>query len=220
MFGLAMLAAVAVMAIVGVGSASAVGSILCHLGTTDGICPSGELLVANNTLVLGESLGHHKLISGFATFECNAHIEGEITNHGSSTEYVLGSIKSVTFATCLANSAPCLFFGGTAGVSAQALGLPWHFTLLGTATLSVGQMHISNIEELFFIKCNSGKTFHCIYKAATVLPEMLNHTATTNTQIHANKLPLERVTLDSSCSATAELTALYDLNRAWSVHAR
>jgi hypothetical protein len=220
MFGLAMIAAIAAMAFAGTGSASAAGSILCDLGPTDGVCPAGELLVANNTAFLGEGLGKDKFVSGFANVECEGHMEGKVTNHGSSTEYALGSIEKVTWKNCSVNAAPCLFLGGTASVSAQALALPWHFTILGTATLSIGEMHITNVEGLFLITCNNGTKFHCIYKASTVLPETLNHTAIANTQIHANKLPLARVTLDPSCSATGEWTGLYDLNKAWSVHAR
>jgi hypothetical protein len=221
MFGLAMVAAIAAMAFAGTGSASAAGSVLCDLGTQAGNCPAGELPVTTPALVLGEGSVPDQFVSGFATVECKGHIEGEVTDAGTPATFALGKITEVKWTNCSVNAPPCFFFKGTKDVSAQPLKLPWHFTILGTASLSVGQMHISGVEGLFLIKCNDGKTtFHCIYKAASVLPETLNHTATANTVIHANKLPLERVTLDSSCSATGEWSALYNLNRAWSVHAR
>jgi hypothetical protein len=221
MFGLTMVTAIVAMVFFGVGSASAAGSVICDLGTQAGNCPAGELPYTG--AVLADGLGKDVFKTGFANIECEGHMSGEITSSGSGTEFTLGKIQFATWTNCSVNTAPCLFFGGTKSVSAQALNLPWHFTVSGSAILSIGTMNIGSsgsVEGLFVIICNNGTKHHCIYWSSSVFPETLNHTATQTTQIHANELPLERVGLDAACSATGKWTGLYDLTQSLSVHLR
>ena len=219
-----MLAAVAAMAFVGVGSASAqhalLGSVVCHLtapGTGKAPCVGSDLLPYTG-LILALSLTKDVFKSGFATVECHGHITGEITNAGALEVHPLGFIRLLTWKNCTANAAPCLFNGGTKAVSAQPLALPWHITLLGTATLSIGQLHVKNPEGLFLIECNDGTKRHCIYRANSVLSETLSHTATTPAEIHTKEAPLARVALDGLCSAEGKWTALYELLEALTEH--
>ena len=204
--GLAMVAAVAAMAFIGAGSASAHPfGIVCHLGSpTSGECPSGELPFTGK--VLGTSLEGDTFTSSFVTVKCAGHIHGEITHAGSATTHPLGFINQVLWTNCTNNI-------GCSTTTAAAETLPWH--ILGLANGLEAELHISNVKGSFTLSgggfCAFG-AIKCIYSAPTVLPTFLSHTATAPAEIHANKLALKRQAGSSgSCSETGTWSALYHL---------
>jgi hypothetical protein len=84
MFGLAALAALMAMALVGATSAMATGSTaLCKADESP--CAAGNIV----THVHEESIGHAKLLSSFATVECEALFLGDALNGGLSNPLVI-----------------------------------------------------------------------------------------------------------------------------------
>jgi hypothetical protein len=200
-----MVAAVAAMAFIGAGSASASPfGIICHLGTTAGECPSGQLPFTGK--VLGTSSEGDTFTSSFVTVKCEGHMHGEITSAGSSTTHPKGTINEVLWKNCTNNI-------GCSTTTAAAEGTPW--SILALANGLEGELHVSNVKGSFTLSgggfCAFG-AIKCIYFAETVLPTLLSHTATTAAQIHANKLPLKKQAGSSgSCSETGSWSALYSL---------
>jgi hypothetical protein len=202
MFGLALMATTAFL---GVGSASGNPfGVICHLGSTAGECPSGELPFTGK--VLGTGVEGDTLTSSFSIFKCEGHIHGEITNAGSSTTQPLGFINEVSWKNCANNI-------GCSTTTAVAESLPWHFSVLANGL--EGELHVKGVKRSYTLSGGGFCVFgaiKCIYGASTVLPTFLSHTATHSALIHANKLPLQRQTGSSgSCSETATWSALYDL---------
>ncbi len=104
MLALAAVAAGALMAFIGAGTASA--SKLCS--TTVSPCPGGQAwstLSLEWSLVPGTSASHQELEppegEGGTVDTCSSStVSGEITNSGSSTATATGSITSLTWGTC------------------------------------------------------------------------------------------------------------------------
>jgi hypothetical protein len=92
MFGLAAIAAAALMAVVGVGSASAT-----RLTAPDGtFAPAGTLITAE--VEVGTSVILHP---PFGDIICEkSHVEGKTSNAGSTTETVKGTISTLSFTSC------------------------------------------------------------------------------------------------------------------------
>jgi hypothetical protein len=204
--GLAAVAALAAMAFIGAGSASAHPfGIVCHLNAnTVAPCPSGSLPFTGK--VLGTSLEGDTFTSSFVTVKCEGHIHGEITSAGSATTQPLGFINEVLWKNCTNNI-------GCSTTTAVAESTPWH--VLVSAEGLEGKLHIKNVKGSFTLSgggfCAFG-AIKCIYAAGTVLPTLLSHTETHPALIHANKLPLEKQAgSSSSCSTTGSWSALYDL---------
>ena len=87
MLGLAAIAAGALMAFVGAGTASATTLTCTEPAGTKVTCPKG-------TVIKSASEGHAVLDNSvLGNIECNSTVEGTITNPGSSTETVSGPIK-------------------------------------------------------------------------------------------------------------------------------
>jgi hypothetical protein len=201
MLGLAMVAAIAAMALVGASSASA-GAIVCKLGAgTQGSCPAGyESYVGPIT---GLGLGKDTFTSSFVTVKCSGEMKGEISKQGTTTTNATGSISSVTWTSCENNI-------GCSKTTATASNLPWGVEVLN------GSMHISKVLGSFSMECAFLGKVTCIYAAETVLPTLENHTAAMpNAMITATKAPLLREAGSSgSCSETGTWSALYDIDPA------
>jgi hypothetical protein len=205
--GLAMVAAMAAMAFIGAGSASADPfGVICHLGSgVQGECPSGSLPFTGK--VLGTSLGGDTLTSSFVTIKCEGHMHGEITKTGSSTTSPLGFINEVLWKNCTNNI-------GCSTTTAVAENVPWHIEALAKGLEA--ELHVKNVKGSFTLSgggfCAFG-AIKCVYAASTVLPQFLSHTATSPAVIHANKLALTKQAGSSgSCSETGTWSALYDLS--------
>jgi len=94
MLGLAAVAAAALMAFVGAGSASATTLTCTNPPGTKVVCPAGTTIDAT----AGSSLN---LKAGFANITCTeSTVHGKTTNTGSSTETVKGHIEGLTFGKC------------------------------------------------------------------------------------------------------------------------
>ena len=195
MLGLAMVAAIAAMALVGASSASASGTV-CKLGAgAQGSCPAGY--EAYSGPITGLGLGQDTFTSSFVTVKCNGEMSGEIGATGT------GSIKSVNWSSCTNNL-------GCSNTTAKASALPWAVLALA------GTIHISNVLGSFSMECAFLGKVTCIYTAKTVSPTLENHSAAMpNAMITANKLALTRETGSSgSCSEVGTWSALYDLDPA------
>ncbi|MGN6254285.1 MAG: hypothetical protein ACTHO8_04805 [Solirubrobacterales bacterium] len=93
MLGLAAIAACALMAFVGAGSASATTLTCTEPAGTKITCPKG-------TEIHAVSEGKAVLDAPFGNIECESTVTGKTSNTGSSTETVKGPIESLTFTNC------------------------------------------------------------------------------------------------------------------------
>jgi hypothetical protein len=103
MFGLAAVAAMALMAFAGAGSASA--TVLCKVHTlTTGCAAGGQDYAAKTTIHATHTTGTTGILEttgGTTLVTCSeSTISGETTNTGSSTTTVDGPVKSFTFGGC------------------------------------------------------------------------------------------------------------------------
>ncbi|MBO0885312.1 MAG: hypothetical protein J2P17_34270, partial [Mycobacterium sp.] len=103
MLGLAAIAAAALMAFVGVGSASA----------TELTCGENpEVMCPVETTIHAESEGNVTLDAPFGNVVCSGStVQGHTTNTGGSTETVDGPITALTFTGCGSNTVTVLKFG-------------------------------------------------------------------------------------------------------------
>lgn len=93
MLGLAAIAAGALMAFAGAGTASATELTCTEPAGTKVMCGIG-------TVIHSESEGHAVLDSIIGKIECNSTVEGATTNTGSATETVDGEISVLSFTGC------------------------------------------------------------------------------------------------------------------------
>jgi hypothetical protein len=151
MFSLAAVAAVAAMAFIGAGTASA--TRICSTNTL----PCGSIL-GSGTPIKAELTGGNEavLTSGFAVVKCKTSvISGETTSAGGGAGVaVLGTITSASWSNCACN------LGGT--VTTAAENLPWSAELNWTSEMN-GTMKVANPQGSFV--CAGTK---CIYGATSV----------------------------------------------------
>jgi hypothetical protein len=107
MLGLAAVAAAALMAFVGAGSASA--SMLCSEDPASGVCAAGQTWPANTeidfSLVPGSSAHLEETAPPNGESETldtceESTVKGKVTNTGSSTATVTGNIEALTWGKC------------------------------------------------------------------------------------------------------------------------
>ncbi|MGN6275753.1 MAG: hypothetical protein ACTHNP_07465 [Solirubrobacterales bacterium] len=98
MLGLAAVAATALMALFGTGSASA--TVLCKEYKTP--CPKGQALGAGTTIDMSLKTGKSVTISGTGiNVTCTTStIKGTTTNEGSEKEAVKGTVEALTYEKC------------------------------------------------------------------------------------------------------------------------
>lgn len=110
--GLALVAAAALIAFVGAGSASA--TVLCKNGTS----PCSEIYGAGTT-IKGKST-NAVLTSNLATVACTeSNTTAEVTNQGSASTTVTGTITALSFSGCTASA-------GTVSCEVSVNNLPYH----------------------------------------------------------------------------------------------
>jgi hypothetical protein len=100
MLGLAAIAAMALMALLGTGSASA--TVLCSEYVSP--CPQGKALgkdtVIDMSLRTGKSLTITDIATNLIATCTEATVKGKTTNEGSATETVKGNVEEMTFGKC------------------------------------------------------------------------------------------------------------------------
>ena len=89
MLGLAAIAAAALMAFVGAGTASA----------TELTSPEGTMVTAGTTIT-AKSEGHAVLDSIIGKIECNSEVSGPTGNTGGANETISGTISTLSFTGC------------------------------------------------------------------------------------------------------------------------
>ncbi len=99
--GLAAVAAMALMAFVGAGSASA--TVLCKetpTGTNPAVCPAGKTYAVND-VIEGAVQQPALLTNDLENVECaTSTTRSKVTNAGGTNSTVLGTIESLTFGGC------------------------------------------------------------------------------------------------------------------------
>jgi hypothetical protein len=102
MLALAAVAAGALMAFVGAGTASA--GVLCSTTTGTKPCPAGQRWPNKTPIVMSIPSGSKAVLvdtTGEELDSCTgSEVSGEITNEGSETEEVEGSVSSLTWSSC------------------------------------------------------------------------------------------------------------------------
>lgn len=136
MLGLAVVAAAAVMAFVGAGSASAT-TLTCTNPEGSGtkvVCPAGTEIVATAESSL-------LLKAGFANITCTeSTVGGKTSNAGSSTETVKGAIETLTFNGC--NATVTVIKKGTLEIHTHTEGVT---NSIGTVTGAGSEVTVSTL---------------------------------------------------------------------------
>jgi hypothetical protein len=189
MVGLAVIAALAAMAVLGAGTASA--TRLCKTNTL----PCGSI-VASGTTGTGELTGTNEavLTSGFAVVKCKtSSISGKTTSEGGGAGVnVTDEITSASASNCTCN------LGGE--VKALAEGLPWKMEVSWTKEMN-GTGTTSNPKGSF--TCAGEK---CIYSTASLSSTMTGGKPMTI----ATESSLKKVAGSGLlCSETATIKATY-----------
>jgi hypothetical protein len=102
MLGLAVVAAAALTAFAGAGTASA-GTVLCSTNpATPGACPEANMYKTGQKIKATLKAGTiARLKAGFGNVECKrSEVAGKTSNTGSGTESVEGPIETLTFGEC------------------------------------------------------------------------------------------------------------------------
>ncbi|HET8813521.1 MAG TPA: hypothetical protein VFM51_01025 [Solirubrobacterales bacterium] len=188
--GLCLVAALAAMAMIGAGSASA--TKLCESNTAP--CPAGETYGKGTSikaqLVAGTS---STMSSGFVTIQCtSSSMSGKTTSAGGGAGVpVTGEITSVTWKNCTSGLGAC---------TASALFTPWSAEVTGTG--GSGTMSVSNAGGKF--TCG-GVT--CEYKASKA---SVSVTGGSPAIIKASGVSFSKVGGGFLCSSTATWTSEYE----------
>jgi len=207
--GLAIVAALALSAFVGAGSAAANAKV-CSTAGKGAACAGSHgnvytgpikasLIATTNTTEV-----HAVLQSQFTSVTCtNSTVEGEVTNGETGT----GVINSLTFSGC--HSGGSSTNNCTADTTASKTNT-WPAT--GTASGKSdgnGSMDVSNVTGHFACVI-FGSTVNCYYKAASTNVDVFG--SDTTPTIEATAVSLEREEPSSGfCSASATWTARYSI---------
>jgi hypothetical protein len=211
MLGLAALAALALTAVLGVGSASAK---TCSLAGAGAECGAGHGKVYTGAITAKLATGNAELQSGFINVACPAsHLAGKITNGETGT----GTIESLTFGPgCKANTGQSC----TATTTATA-GAPWHAVVVPTAGTTNGTMKVKPVKGTF--TCSASGFFPhvtCNYEATEVGAAgeiVINGGAPAS--VVAAKVPLKKgAGSGASCSETATWSGHYTVSTPTSLY--
>jgi hypothetical protein len=208
--GLAVVAALAVMALVGATSASAKICSTSGTGLTCGGSHGKAMTVGD--VIEASVIGEARLTSGFINVTCGeSKIVGKITSTPEGAS-VGGQLTSVTFNDCHSN-ANTTTNSCTASTSASTAN-PWSVTATTSAAPN-GNMSVGTVTGTF--TCNAGflGTPTCRYHAASVPKEKLVITGSdTEPIIHAEGVSLTKEEVSSfGCSSTATWEATYKVTK-------
>lgn len=190
MLGLSLLAAMAAMAAIGAGTASA--TKLCAVNSAP--CPAGDTYGKGTSikaqLVAGTT---STMASGFVTINCtDSSISGKTTSAGGGTGVaVTGEISSVSWKNCTSNLGSC---------TASSLFTPWKAEVTGSG--GNGTMSVSNAGGKF--TCG-GVT--CEYKASKASVSVSGGSPAT---IKASNVSFSKVGGSFLCSSTASWSGEYE----------
>jgi hypothetical protein len=193
MLALAAVAAAALMAFVGAGTASATELTCTNPPGTKVVCPVGtEIHAVNEESVV--------LTTEFLNITCSSStVGGKITNAGSPTETVKGSVETLTFTTC--NCPVTVLKTGTLEVHTTKENEPNNN---GTLTSSGAEVTV-NCSTIF-------GTVHCIYTTNnTDLGDLTGSTTTGSTATIDTTAEIPRAATSSLCSSIAIWHAKYSV---------
>lgn len=192
MLGLAAVAAMALTAIVGAGSASA--TVLCKSSPSKtGVCSTGEKYPANTAI--SASAGTTTLETNTENVTCSSSATG-VKNTAESGSPLASEVTSLTFSGCESS--------GKAACTVESVGSPWTGSVAwtnggnGTLTVSNGGARVS---------CGFG-LLQCRFGAKSLSLGITGGNAATVT---ASKVPLE-ITAEEGflkCPTEAKWTATY-----------
>lgn len=187
--GLALLAALAAMAFMGAGTASA--TKLCSVNTSP--CPAGNTYGKGTAIKAQLTPGTNSVMSsGFVTISCSSStMSGKTTSEGGAGA-VTGEISSVTWKNCTSNLGSC---------TATALNTPWKVEVSGSG--GSGTMSVSNPGGKF--TCG-GVT--CEYAASKASVSANGGSPAT---IKASGVSFSKIGGSFLCSSTASWTSTYEV---------
>jgi hypothetical protein len=189
MLGLAAVAAAALMAFVGAGTASA--TVLCTSPPdASGNCPAGAAYAAETTIHATLEPGTSaELRAGFATITCTeSTVHGKTANAGGAAETVRGPIETLSFNSC--NATVNVTTGGELEIH------PIGHTGNGTLTSKGAVAHVSTL----------GTT--CTYGTQNAVKDIGTLTGGAEPTLHAN-VNLEKIAGGFLCANPASWTASY-----------
>jgi hypothetical protein len=194
MLGLAAVAALALMAVMGAGTASAK---VCSNSGAGASCGTGH---GNEyTGAVTATTTEAKLTSGFINVTCHSHASGSITNSATGT----GSISELSFTGCVDN------FGRTC--TAATTGRPYHASVV-VSTKPNGTMTVSNVAGEFTCKnpFNTAENVTCKYATPTATTTV---TGGAPAKITATGVKLSRQTGSHAlCSSEASWHGTYTVS--------
>jgi len=188
--GLCLAAALAAMAVIGAGSASA--TKLCSINSAP--CPAGNTYGKGTSIKASLVAGTvSKMASGFVTIECtSSSMSGKTTSAGGGSGVaVTGEITSVTWKNCTSGLGAC---------TASSLFTPWSAEVTGSG--GSGTMSVTNAGGKF--TCG-GTT--CEYKASKASVSVSGGSPAT---IKASSVSFSKVGGGFLCSSTASWSGEYE----------
>jgi hypothetical protein len=188
MLGLTLLAALAAMALMGVGTASA--TRLCPENKSPCAAPYKKGTSIKAQLVKGTK---SVVSSGFVTVECTeSTMSGKTTSDGGAGVPVLGEITSVTWKNCQTTSG--------SSCTASALGTPWPVQVNGSG--GSGTMTVSGAAGKFSCAVT------CEYEAKTA---SVAANGGNPARIKASSVGFSRIGGSFLCSSSATWSAEYEV---------
>jgi hypothetical protein len=204
MLGLAAVAALALTAALGVGSASAK---ICSGSGTQVACEGSHGKVYTGVITASQATGESELQSSFNNVACPSHLSGKITNGETGT----GVIESLTFGPACTNNVGQKCTVTTTATAAA----PWHAVIVPTAGTTNGTMKVKPFRVT--ITCEKTVFFQhatCIYGAAEVgAGGQIVVTGGAPATVLATKVPLIKALGSSEgCSSTATWSGHYTIS--------
>ena len=200
--GLAAVAAAALMAFVGAGTASATELTCTNPPGTKVVCP------ASTTVIHAASEGHAVLDSSIlGNVECNSTVEGLVTTAGDATHTASGSIKfgGLTFTNCTSAVVQVLSYG-TFEIHTEGTGANNNGTLTSTGaewTVEKAGFHC--------IFSTNGTDIGTVTGSTTVAKAKGVETATATLDISAT-IPRTGGRSGAFCGPSAPLTGSYSID--------
>jgi hypothetical protein len=216
MFGLAVMAAAALMAFAAGTASAETGAIICSTAPGNGEpCKSGHGEQYDGTIHATLQTGKSATLkatnssgSVVSTVTCTSStVHGAVTDPANGT----GHIDAMTFASC--TSAACA--NGVEASSKASATNPWHSTVT-TTTKGVentnGKMHVENVGGKFVCKNAFGFGFNvtCEYEAASAESDVTG--SHTTPIIHAENVPLTRIAgAEFVCGVKGDWSGTYEV---------
>jgi hypothetical protein len=184
MLGLAAVAASALMAFVGAGSASA--TALCSALPTGSplACPAGTVL-AKGAKILGKSTKSGVLTTSSGTITCtSSHFEDELTSAAASGADLSDKVLSLTFTGCTTTIGGCSVESVTVVNGGNGLASKIKYV---KTTLPEGEFEIVNPKTTVkLVKCFFGLSATCVYAEADTIKGTLHNEGKPENLIIAN----------------------------------